>query len=84
MFEIRIRKGVLLKNLMFAIKDVFESVKWFCSSDGISLYAMDVCNVSVLRLRLNKDAFDKYRCDRDLSFAMKTSRYSPFNSNHFN
>jgi len=74
MFEARLAQGVILKKILDAIKDLVTEASWDCSSQGMSLQAMDTSHVSLVTVNLNADGFDKYRCDRNVILGMNLSR----------
>ena len=41
-----------------------------CSSDGLSIQAMDSSHVSLCAVALRADGFDHYRCDRNMTMGM--------------
>lgn len=74
MFEARLVKGSLLKNVLDAIKDLLKQASWDCADSGIQLQAMDNSHVSLVSVNLKAEGFDKYRCDRNLIMGMDLSR----------
>lgn len=74
MFEARLVKGSLLKNVLDAIKDLLKQASWDCADSGIQLQAMDNSHVSLVSVSLKAEGFDKYRCDRTLIMGMDLSR----------
>ncbi|KAK8377140.1 hypothetical protein O3P69_013648 [Scylla paramamosain] len=76
MFEARLVKGSLLKNVLDAIKDLLKQASWDCADSGIQLQAMDSSHVSLVSVNLKAEGFDKYRCDRNLIMGMDLSSMS--------
>eukprot|EP00037_Helgoeca_nana_P012759 m.116538 g.116538 ORF g.116538 m.116538 type:complete len:266 (-) comp21631_c0_seq2:160-957(-) len=70
MFEARLVQGSLLKKILESVKDLVESANWDCSSNGISLQAMDSSHVSLVSLLLRYDGFSPYRCDRNINLGI--------------
>jgi proliferating cell nuclear antigen len=70
MFEARLQQGATLKKVLEAIKDLVSESNWDCSSAGISLQAMDNSHVSLVALMLRSDAFNPYRCDRNVTLGI--------------
>ena len=66
MFEARLAQGVILKKILDAIKDLVTEASWDCSSQGMSLQAMDTSHVSLVTVNLDAGGFDKYRCDQNV------------------
>ena len=91
MFEARLKTGATLKKILEAIKDLVTEANWDCSrsvkrtslrctqtfgSTGISLQAMDNSHVSLVSLMLRSDAFEPYRCDRNLALGINMGSMS--------
>lgn len=70
MFEARFKQAIVLKKLVDAIKDLVTQANWECTSEGISMQAMDSSHVSLVSMTLKPDGFDSYRCDRNLSMGI--------------
>ncbi|KAK8812312.1 hypothetical protein WA158_007546 [Blastocystis sp. Blastoise] len=76
MFEARLIQGSLLKKLVEAMKELITDANLDCSSNGISLQAMDSSHVSLCALTLRKEGFEQYRCDKSTSLGLKFSSVS--------
>ncbi|KAI6656134.1 hypothetical protein LOD99_1467 [Oopsacas minuta] len=76
MFEARLLNGSLWKKIIESIKDVVEDANWECSGSGISLQGMDSSHVALVSLHLKSDAFDPYRCDRNISLGLSSTNLS--------
>jgi len=76
MFEAKLIDGAPLKKLIEAMKDLFQDVNFDCASSGISCQAMDSSHVCLCSVTLRKDAFDPYRCDRNLTLGMNCGTMS--------
>jgi hypothetical protein len=70
MFEARLLQGALLKKIIDAIKDLVTDANFDCTASEFSLQAMDSSHVSLVALRLDKDGFDHFRCDKPISMGM--------------
>jgi len=70
MFEAKMTDGAPLKKLIEAMKDLFADVNFDCTSSGITCQAMDSSHVCLCSVLLRNDAFDPYRCDRNLTLGM--------------
>lgn len=73
MFEARLIEGHVLKKLIDSMKDLVTDANFDCSSEGISLQAMDTSHVSLVALQLRESGFDHYRCDRSKVLGINTS-----------
>jgi proliferating cell nuclear antigen len=67
MFEARLLQGSLLKKVIEAIKDLVTDANFDCTENDFSLQAMDSSHVSLVALRLEKDGFEHFRCDKPVS-----------------
>lgn len=70
MFEAKVEKGVVLKKILDAVKDLVTEASWECTSNGMSLQAMDTSHVSLVTVSLNGDGFQRFRCDRNMVIGM--------------
>ncbi|KAG2370752.1 hypothetical protein C9374_014246 [Naegleria lovaniensis] len=66
MFEAKITQGEILKKILDAIKELVNDANFDCNSTGMALQAMDTAHVSLVHLMLKKDAFERYRCDKQV------------------
>jgi proliferating cell nuclear antigen len=69
MFEARLVQGNLLKKVLESLKDLLNEATWDCADSGIQLQAMDNSHVSLVSVSLRSDGFDKFRCDRQVTFS---------------
>lgn len=69
-FEARLEQGGLLKKIIEATKELVETANWDCSSEGISLQAMDTSHVSLVSLLLRSDGFESLRCDKNINLGI--------------
>jgi len=59
-----------------AIKDLVNESNLECTSDGISLQAMDTSHVALVSLLLKHDSFEHYRCDKSIQLGINLSNLS--------
>lgn len=71
MFEARISETSIMKKLMDAITVLIEDGSLDISSKGMSLQAMDSSHVALVSMILRNEAFDPFRCDRNLSLGVQ-------------
>jgi len=76
MFEAKLTDGAPLKKLIEAMKDLFADVNFDCTSSGITCQAMDSSHVCLCSVLLRNEAFDPYRCDRNLTLGMNCGTMS--------
>uniref|UniRef100_A0A8C7FD02 DNA sliding clamp PCNA n=1 Tax=Oncorhynchus kisutch TaxID=8019 RepID=A0A8C7FD02_ONCKI len=63
MFEARLTPGLIIKNVLDALKDLFTEACWDVSSSGISLQSMDSSHVSLVHLNMRLVSMSKIlRC----------------------
>lgn len=74
MFEAKLVQGNVLRRLLESIKDLVTEANWDCSSTGITLQAMDSSHVSLVSMLLRAEAFDPFRCDRNLTLGINLGR----------
>jgi len=76
MFEGKLTQGSLLKKIIEAMKDIVTNANWECSGNGLALQAMDSSHVCLVSLDLYSDAFNPYRCDRNITLGLETNMLS--------
>jgi proliferating cell nuclear antigen len=76
MFEARMTQGVLLKQVIEAVKELVTQANFDVSSTGISMQAMDTSHVCLVSLDLKGDGFDQFRCDRTMSMGVNIASLS--------
>lgn len=76
MFEARLVQGAILKKILDALKDLITDAKWECTANGMTLQAMDPSHVALCGLNLKADAFENYRCDRNISLGLNLGTMS--------
>jgi len=70
MFEAKLAQASLLKKVLDSVNSLIEEGTWDCSDAGMALQAMDSSHVSLCSLMLKKDAFEEFRCDRNVSVGL--------------
>ena len=76
MLEARLQKADLLKKIVEAMKELVQDVNIDCTPGGLALQAMDSSHVSLCYLALNIEAFEHYRCDRNVSLGVSLESLS--------
>jgi proliferating cell nuclear antigen len=77
MFEARLLKGETLKKVVEAIRELVTDANIDCSHEtGLCMQAMDSSHVSLCALSLRPDAFDEFRCDKNVTMGVHTSNLS--------
>ncbi|RWS24121.1 proliferating cell nuclear antigen-like protein [Leptotrombidium deliense] len=70
MLEAKLSKAGTLKKILDALKDLVNEASWDCSSNGISLQAMDCAHVALVAVHLQSKGFEKYYCDRNITLGL--------------
>jgi proliferating cell nuclear antigen len=65
MFEAKLTKAVVLKQIVDAMKELCKEVSFECSDKGIQLQEMDSSHVALMALHMKEGAFEMYRADRE-------------------
>jgi len=76
MFEARLVQGRVFKQLIEALKDLVADANIDCTTDEISIQAMDSSHVSLVQVTLLSSGFDHYRCDRAISLGFNSTNMS--------
>jgi len=76
MFEAHLQKAGLLKKVLESIKDLVTDANFDCSSEGISLQAMDSAHVSLVSMMMEADNFESFRCDKRIQLGVKIESMS--------
>lgn len=76
MFEAELKQGKIVKMLVEAMKELVSEGNVDCSRSGISLQAMDGSHVSLISVLLRSDAFNQYRCDKNISLGLQMQSLS--------
>eukprot|EP01025_Chloroclados_australasicus_P062279 TRINITY_DN81783_c0_g1_i1.p1 TRINITY_DN81783_c0_g1~~TRINITY_DN81783_c0_g1_i1.p1 ORF type:complete len:281 (-),score=33.22 TRINITY_DN81783_c0_g1_i1:73-915(-) len=74
MFEARLLQGSLLKKVIEAIKDLVTDANFECTENEFTLQAMDSSHVSLVSLKLERDGFEHYRCDKAITMGVNLER----------
>jgi proliferating cell nuclear antigen len=53
-----------------AIKDLVQDCNFDCNDSGIALQAMDNSHVALVSMMLKSEAFEPYRCDRNIALGI--------------
>jgi proliferating cell nuclear antigen len=53
-----------------AIKDLVQDCNFDCNDSGIALQAMDNSHVALVSMMLKSEAFDPFRCDRNIALGI--------------
>jgi proliferating cell nuclear antigen PCNA len=72
MFEARLLQGSLLKKVIEAIKELVTDANFDCTESEFGLQAMDSSHVSLVALKLEKDGFEHFRCDKPISMGVSS------------
>lgn len=70
MLEARLEQGGVLKRVVDSIKDLVQDCNFDCNDTGIALQAMDNSHVALVSMMLKAEAFNPYRCDRNISLGV--------------
>lgn len=71
--EAKFKKGILFKRVIDSIKDFVPEGNFMCSSDGISLQAMDTAHVALVSVFFSLAAFEQYVCQTDIPLGLNIS-----------
>lgn len=72
MFEARLIEGNVFKNIIDAIKDLVADTNLDCSEEELTIQCMDSAHVALVAVSLSQNAFEQFRCDRNLSLGINT------------
>ncbi|EEQ83080.1 hypothetical protein NCER_100127 [Vairimorpha ceranae BRL01] len=61
----------LLRKTFESIAEIVDHVEIKARSEGLEMQVMDSIRVVFIDIFLSKNLFDKYRCDRNITFAIK-------------
>jgi proliferating cell nuclear antigen len=70
MFEARLSKGIIWKQIFEAIKDLVNEANCDVSEEELSIQCMDSSHVSLVDVCLTAAAFDLYRVDKPLALGV--------------
>ncbi|KAJ4982794.1 pyridoxal kinase, partial [Stagonosporopsis vannaccii] len=68
--EARLEQAALLKKVVDAIKDLVQDCNFDCNDSGIALQAMDNSHVALVSMLLRSEAFNPFRCDRNIALGI--------------
>lgn len=71
MFEARLIRASILKDMIEAIKDLITEASFECSENEIMMKAMDSDRISIVHISLKSTCFFHYRCDRRISLGIE-------------
>lgn len=63
----------VFRKIFEAAKELLEDASFDCTSEGLSLQAMDAIHVSLVALELRAEGFELYRCDRAMNMGFKVA-----------
>ncbi|KAH9888233.1 proliferating cell nuclear antigen [Xylariomycetidae sp. FL2044] len=66
MLEAKLEEAQSLKKIVDAIKDLVQDCNFDCNDSGIALQAMDNSHVALVSMLYKAEAFQPYRCDRNV------------------
>jgi proliferating cell nuclear antigen len=70
MLEAKLLQANVLKKVVDAIKDLVQDCNFDCNDSGIALQAMDNSHVALVSMMLKSEAFDPFRCDRNIALGI--------------
>ncbi|KAF1842737.1 proliferating cell nuclear antigen [Cucurbitaria berberidis CBS 394.84] len=70
MLEARLMQASTLKKVVDAIKDLVQDCNFDCNDSGIALQAMDNSHVALVSMLLRSEAFEPFRCDRNIALGI--------------
>ncbi|KAG9188117.1 hypothetical protein G6011_02040 [Alternaria panax] len=70
MLEARLTQANVLKKVVEAIKDLVQDCNFDCNDSGIALQAMDNSHVALVSMMLKSEAFEIFRCDRNIALGI--------------
>ena len=73
MFEAHMLDAQVFRKIFEAAKELLEDASFDCTSEGLSLQAMDAIHVSLVALELRAEGFELYRCDRATNMGFKVA-----------
>lgn len=76
MLEARLAQSNLLKRIVEAIRELVNDARFDCDDNGISLQVMDQSHVALVMFSLRQEAFESYRCDRNIPLGINLTSLS--------
>ncbi|KAI4674657.1 DNA polymerase delta processivity factor [Alternaria hordeiaustralica] len=68
--EAKLPQAQILKKVVDAIKDLVQDCNFDCNDSGIALQAMDNSHVALVSMMLKSEAFEPFRCDRNIALGI--------------
>jgi proliferating cell nuclear antigen len=62
--------SLIAEQVVDAIKDLVQDCNFDCNDNGIALQAMDNSHVALVSMMLKSEAFQNYRCDRNIALGI--------------
>ncbi|ODQ59442.1 hypothetical protein WICANDRAFT_69788 [Wickerhamomyces anomalus NRRL Y-366-8] len=73
MLEAKFDEAILFKRIIDAFKDTVQLCNFNCTEHGITVQAVDDSRVLLVSLLVGEDAFQTYRCDRNITLGVDLS-----------
>merc|ERR1712200_399830 len=70
MFEAKFPQAALLKKVLDALTGLIDDATFDCDDEGLCLQAMDSSHVSLVTVKIPRETFEEFRCDRNLSLGL--------------
>jgi proliferating cell nuclear antigen len=78
MFEAKLSDGYIFKKIIDSIKDIVDTANIHISKNGLEMQAMDGSHVALVSLKLSKEGFDSFKCDKDQVLGINVKDFSKF------
>ena len=75
-FSVVIKHAQQFRNIMNIIQQWTSIVLLQCTTDGITLEALDPCNVSIVKMDLSGNFFGQYTCDHPIAIGLNLEELS--------
>jgi len=69
-FIAHLKEGDVFTKIVDSIKELTPECNFDCSANGVTAQSMDNSHVALVKLELNKDGFEEYRCKEDISLGL--------------
>lgn len=70
MFAAKFPQAVMLKKVLESLNSLIDEATWDCSDEGITLQAMDSSHVSLVTVKIDRDSFEDFQCDRNVTLGL--------------
>mmetsp|Transcript_11594 Transcript_11594/g.13321 ORF Transcript_11594/g.13321 Transcript_11594/m.13321 type:complete len:259 (-) Transcript_11594:129-905(-) len=70
MLEAQLNQALLFKKIIDSMKDLVTDASFDFDDEGLAMQAMDSSHVALCNLKIGKDGFSLYRCDRPTSLGL--------------